>query len=483
MAHLFSRGLPDRLHTPSDALRPTPGNPWDLEHLWILRLRKQAASFSKDSPNYYAHDLEGLQSTARVHAFMTGPGVAIFEQLQASIESAEKELILITCFWAKSPSLELLAQSLQRLSDKTQKSGRPPVKVFIGFSSLSLLQKLFQTSSLGGKLYSSTEWSSELDLPTAARLPGLDITIKSVFVKPFSVMHPKFVIVDRKLAWLPSCNVSWEEWFEGAIVTSGPIVDHFVELWKDFWLQGQAPWPEIETSTAPGFAFTTSISLLATNSPNWDQGEDVEATFLPSPHHASALCLPFWPNTAYQDPPPTPLNAFLQSQIQLAQKSIYIQTPNVTSFTVLHELMSALQNGVNVSITTSARLMILEQLVTAGTTTSRCVNWLTKQHKRLLALPQDPESGTPVGRLQIWYFKKREDQISGEPSQSHIKCTIFDDAIVVLGSQNMDRASWFTSQELGVAFQSKKVVEMVKATLEKGMEGRRSLVYDSGDKN
>jgi len=47
-----------------------------------------------------------------------------------------------------------------------------------------------------------------------------------------------------------------------------------------------------------------------------------------------------------------------------------------------------------------------------------------------------------------------------------------DEEITVLGSGNMDRASWFTSQELGVAIFSQDVAREVMACIGDGLEGR-----------
>ena len=44
----------------------------------------------------------------------------------------------------------------------------------------------------------------------------------------------------------------------------------------------------------------------------------------------------------------------------------------------------------------------------------------------------------------------------------HFKSTIIADEIIVLGSGNMDRASWYTSQELGVAFASRELAAQVQ---------------------
>lgn len=96
--------------------------------------------------------------------------------------------------------------------------------------------------------------------------------------------------------------------------------------------------------------------------------------------------------------------------------------------------------------------------------------------------PLDEESGTPrLGRLEVFYYEPRASSRNetAEPVQSHLKLTIVDDSILVLGSGNMDRASWYTSQELGVAFYSTELSLEVARLLAIELEGRTKLVYDS----
>jgi phosphatidylserine/phosphatidylglycerophosphate/cardiolipin synthase-like enzyme len=174
-----------------------------------------------------------------------------------------------------------------------------------------------------------------------------------------------------------------------------------------------------------------------------------------------------------------------------AERTIRIQTPNLTAPPVLSALLKGLARGIDVSILTSARLMILEQLVTAGTTTARCIRTLVKRYKAL-----DPRAGeraydeeaamTPakIGKLSISFFEpehgyKGRGEERGEPQQSHLKMTVVDGEVVVLGSGNLDRASWFTSQELGVAVFGVEVVRGVEEAVDKAMHGRGRVVFDS----
>jgi phosphatidylserine/phosphatidylglycerophosphate/cardiolipin synthase-like enzyme len=223
--------------------------------------------------------------------------------------------------------------------------------------------------------------------------------------------------------------------------------------------------------------------------------------FLPSPHHRNPR-FSFLPWKPCPSPSPTPLNTFLLSALRNAQRYIYIQTPNLTSPPVLSALLDALDWGVNITIVTSERLMILEQLVTAGTTTKRCLNKLIKQHKSLLQRQQRHASDwtgaevfgvTRPGRLQVFFFQPQSPPMEGEdakaiaePTQSHLKLVNIDDEWTILGSGNMDRASWYTSQELGVAFWSNtdsdhtltRVGMYVGAYLRRVMHTRKKCYYD-----
>jgi phosphatidylserine/phosphatidylglycerophosphate/cardiolipin synthase-like enzyme len=99
----------------------------------------------------------------------------------------------------------------------------------------------------------------------------------------------------------------------------------------------------------------------------------------------------------------------------------------------------------------------------------------------------DEEAGAPraAGRLRVAYFRALADDGDGAdgggvPVQTHVKLSAFDGRVVVLGSGNMDRASWYTSQELGLALCDAPSVARVLAALKDGMRGRSEVFYDSG---
>jgi phosphatidylserine/phosphatidylglycerophosphate/cardiolipin synthase-like enzyme len=483
---------------------------------WFQTLKDSKDQTKSDDPNYWTSDPKTLYADSHIDSLDLGTGYTIYTNtILPAIAEAEKEVILVTCFWARSPTLDALNETLIALSDKVLRQGRK-IRVRICLSSVSLWQKLFQTSSLNGRRYPPQQWRSMFGLPDPDKLRGLEMEVKSIFVLPFSVMHPKFVIIDRTKALLPSCNVSWENWFEGCAVLrgaeSGTIVPQFVRFWLQFWARGEDlekdangeafEAPEINPPTlqtaelykSPG-SFFWSINRLQQNV-GW-----TFSLFLPSPHHRNPR-FSFLPWKPCPSPSPTPLNTFLLSALRNAQRYIYIQTPNLTSPPVLSALLHALDWGVNITIVTSERLMILEQLVTAGTTTKRCLNKLIKQHKSLLQRQQRHASDwtgaevfgvTRPGRLQVFFFQPQSPPMEGEdakaiaePTQSHLKLVNIDDEWTILGSGNMDRASWYTSQELGVAFWSNtdsdhtltRVGMYVGAYLRRVMHTRKKCYYD-----
>ena len=126
------------------------------------------------------------------------------------------------------------------------------------------------------------------------------------------------------------------------------------------------------------------------------------------------------------------------------------------------------------TIITNRRMMILEQLITSGTITEICVWKLLRRYNKMSRRTmssyhfEDVENGVDartIGLLQIGYYNP-----TVEYKRTHIKCSTIDDRVVVLGSGNMDRASWYTSQELGVAIQGEEVAKGVWKAIEGSFE-------------
>ena len=456
---------------------------------WLHNVEHTSIAADRDRPNYWRTHPVSLLTATNVHGFTFGTGFSVYtNSILPAIETAEEEVVLVTCFWAPSPILDALNNTLRNLSAKGVRTGRK-IRVRICFSSSSLFQKLLHSASLDGRTYSAGECHRKLSLPQQDEIYGLDLEVKSIFVLPFSVMHPKFIIIDRKQVLLPSCNVSWEDWYEGCLELRGRVTEQFAKFWLSFWASERDRAFTYGDNVSGNKAMKTT---QAQRNPKLLHAqrhrlEEMPSIFLPSPHHRNPQFALPWRSCL--PPPATPLNTFLLSTFVNAKNEIYIQTPNLTSPPVLSALLAALRRGVDVTILTSERLMILEQLATAGTTTRRCIKKLNKRHKALVQKwrnrdPDVVEAGLArePGDLQITFYQADPKATEGqsEPVQSHTKLTIVDSEWMIFGSGNMDRASWYTSQELCVAFFSSDFVSELRNAIDSSMRRRSRRVFVAG---
>lgn len=449
---------------------------------WLQSFNGYTSTNLQDDPNYYVSKPQTLITHSTPIRYSLGTGHQLLTSILPTCLETEHELIIVTCFWAKSTSRDAISDMLRTLSKKGLSQKRQ-IQVRICFSSRSIMQKLFQTSSLTGKIYPPSSWVEKLGLPSPDELRGLDLVVKSIFVRPFSVMHPKFILVDRNRAFMPSCNVSWESWFEGCIEIQGGICKQLFEFWDSFWARSS---PLLNDSWQKDFELKPIVQPypgldrdLITHR-NFENGSSIPTVLLPSAHHINPRFTPFSRST----PPTTPLNTFLLEAINSATSSIYMQTPNLTSRPLIRALLEALRRGVSITIITSSWLMILEQLVTAFTITEfeiwklkRRYNKLLRQHDKIRASDREIQL-IALGTLKIGYYHARTyEQGEQEPVKSHLKLTVIDEEVVVLGSGNMDRASWYTSQELGIALLDREFASSVVECTGGGLIDRVTYVH------
>ncbi|KAI9684478.1 MAG: hypothetical protein M1829_002288 [Trizodia sp. TS-e1964] len=479
--HSILHGITEQNISPPAAPEISPGSEFVIKK-WLAELKQDRDGHL----DFYPHQ---LISESSPESFLLGTGESILASIRPALENVKYELLIVTCFWAKSPSKTALCDILLNLSSKGISQGHR-IRVRICLSSLSLVQKLFQTTSPDGYVYPPSAWVKNLGLPDPSYLRGLDLQIKSIFVRPFSVMHPKYMILDRRRVFLPSCNISWEEWFEGCVQFEGALVTELLSCWGRFWGRGPG-WAFLQTPlTQQEASSNRTPEDLSLQSPASPDPEDLPRTLsctllstgsiktilLPSRHHRNPNFHPF-PFQCAPTPPHTPLNTFILTLLSQAKATLYIQTPNLTSPPVLAGILAAVRRGVSVTVVISKRMQLLEQLLTAGTTTELCVCRLGKAvrqaRRERMRRWRDMEQGAfALGALDISYYRPQQGEQTGEPVKSHLKLVAMDGEITVLGSGNMDRASWYTSQELGVAFVSAEFTDTVLKTVAKELEGR-----------
>lgn len=410
----------------------------------------------------------GLRSASCPISLVTGTGFGVYQNsIIPAIKAARREVILVTCFWAESATVTCINDALRNLSEKAQASSST-ISVRICFSSSSLARNLLLPTPKKGQNYPPSTWS-KLGLPHPDDLAGLNITITRKFFWPFGIIHSKYVIVDREVAIFPSCNVSWERWFEVAISLRGPIVGHLLSFHTGFW-DNARPLATINDLEANNETSPSVPQHPAAGRPNQTAVFSrirPSTTLLPSPHTPSLLPnhlqpgailgnLPCFPGTAHKFPS-TPLLNTTHHLLFTARSSIIMLTPNLTEPVVIDDLIQAMERGVDVHIWTNRTLMTMEQIVTAGTTTPRCLRILAKRSKTLRGSLKTAFFDDGPGAKKVPAHAKEVT-----PIKLHAKVTIVDGEKILLGSGNMDAASWKTSQELGILVESREVVEEFK---------------------
>ena len=485
-----------------------------------------------------------LLSTSTPLSYHVGTGRQllnyVFDSILTGPNAVRHELLFVTCFWAKSTSLSHLTRTLlelNRLRPISRGDRQRKLRVRICVSSLSAFQRLFHTSSENGYTYDNTAAAfKSLGLPSPEELGNLEIVIKSKFFRPLSVLHGKYVIVDRKHLYLPSCNVSWEEWLEGMSVFQGGIVDGFLQYYQRIWetsgglvqLRGLNEnegdkGDEVDSMIDPSVGATIwAPKPLPPVSIKFNTDRPSPTIFLPQPHHATfpalrfvpslistllSKCLPFQISPNDIPPPLTAQNVFMAALIRHARNKVFIQTPNLTCpylLDLIYDRFTATgESPVNIEIITCKSMMVLEQLVTTGwggpaskvdgrgknrrwgATTEACVNellWrLSAAHihedSALNVYYYTPTSDpipTPIQSLDV------EDMESSYSAweeiafarQSHVKALVVNEEVVVVGSANGDRASWFTSGEVNVMVFNGEVARGVREGLVRGVGSR-----------
>jgi len=83
---------------------------------WLTAMAEHKTSNSTDNPNYYVENISELITTSRPLSFRIGTGEQILRDVLPSVARANFEVIIVTCFYAKSSSQVALASTLEELS-------------------------------------------------------------------------------------------------------------------------------------------------------------------------------------------------------------------------------------------------------------------------------------------------------------------------------------------------------------------------------
>ena len=143
--------------------------------------------------------------------------------------------------------------------------------------------------------------------------------------------------------------------------------------------------------------------------------------------------------------------------ITYAHRTIFIQTPILTSLAIVKALKQALLKKIQMIIYLPRNMMVLESLVTGWSTTNCRVRSLQKWARR------HQETNLTVE----WFQGDSAQEFVVDRDKTHLKFMVVDEELVIVGSSNLDRASACTSGEVNVAFSDPRLAKEILSAVKK----------------
>ncbi|OZJ02257.1 hypothetical protein BZG36_05027, partial [Bifiguratus adelaidae] len=160
----------------------------------------------------------------------------IMSHCAKAIEHAEEEVIIATAYWQKGDSVNKVRDALielnRKASERTAKGGSEKVIVKILYDRSHFVKKMVTP---GYRIKIDPSEHTSIDLPDVKDVPNLSIEIVD-YHRPFlGTLHTKYIILDRKIAFLMSNNIQDRPNLEFCMQLEGPIVDSLYDMFLISW--------------------------------------------------------------------------------------------------------------------------------------------------------------------------------------------------------------------------------------------------------
>ncbi|QDI02767.1 phosphatidylserine/phosphatidylglycerophosphate/cardiolipin synthase family protein [Xanthomonas cerealis pv. cerealis] len=393
-------------------------------------------------------------------------GDAIFAKQAEMVRAAKKEVVIRTFAWdPSSPGAKMILDALldaaHSAKERESSSTGPhePIRVRLLINEgTGLAQKFMRLTSANKNRSAPKRWPSHAealvgnykksqDHKYAPLTKDVDFQVRVHQHYSSNSIHAKSVIVDGCKAAMTGANVQSRNHgetpaYDFGISMSGRVAlglrDDFVSAWNN------AENPDQETtplSKELGFSAESTTGAA---------GKGLKIALLTR--------RPDW-NILNQNNRNPQDKAFLAA-IGTAQESIQVMTPNFNAPSAIEALAQAANRGVKVQI-----------LVSKGFNDERVDNVIAggtndKAISKLAALVKNKEF------LDVRYFKNPMNPEKPVPhgntngnGASHAKFMSIDNALVILGSANMDKTSWHFSGEMNAALFDAGATRRIKSSV------------------
>ena len=445
------------------------------------------------------------------------PLIDIVRHCANMIVRAEDEVFFITSVWTPSAAQRLLKNALIELSTRAGVRGkRVTVRIMLDKAAAS---NAFDPH----RVVKPDEWTSKgVDLPGPDDIPNINLEVISMHRFVLGTLHAKFCVVDRKAAAVMSNNMEDNDNLEMMTHLQGPIVQSIYDTALITWEKGfttppspppSPPNPSHKVGTDAVHKEPVLPREAVLSIDTYHQTLAAEASYINSLYagkpgetlleatnrHLNATAkTPVKPSgpdipeehgmipyilddTAAAQPVPmamvsrpaygpvdrrsvrVPQNEAWLSLIRHAQRSIFIQTPDLNASPLLPALADALGRGVDVTYYVCFGYNDAGEMIPGqGGTNEQAAQAL---------ISSLPAVGPEQGRLHIYnYVGKDQDKPLHQSFKSrscHVKLLIADGAVAIQGSANQDTQSWYHSQEINVMVDSADICARWREAIER----------------
>jgi len=371
-----------------------------------------------------------VASTADPHLYLDGP--QIFPAFRELIASAKHDVALQTYVWEadSDPANDIIGGIADLARRRAANGATSPVIVRFAFD-VSTLGYGSQVDAL------PKAWAAVAALQLDPRYVQFELA--GVERTAFGALHKKTLVVDGRDAIITGANPQAHHdyatpWRDAGFRFSGEIAQALEDDFADTWSRAQR-WTCAGDLTGEWSACSAPTTAMER---------------LEQPLAASDACLPMLTVTRQADPTPSnridnPQDQAFLAAFAAAQTSIHIQTPNLNDDAAKQALIEAIQRGVTVDVVLSKGFNDdTEVLPGQGGTNEENVQLL---YDALVAAGVT----NACDKLRFrWHAQDGVAVLGNGAYASHAKYASIDDAIVIVGTANMDTQSWNNSREIDV---------------------------------
>ncbi|KAL4976700.1 hypothetical protein BDW66DRAFT_150852 [Aspergillus desertorum] len=466
-----------------------------------------------------------MGSNGVVPLTIVAPLPDICRHMANCIARAQKEVFLATNYWIFSDASTLITNALKELSRRAGERG-DKVVVKILYDRGDPKQVWENRLTVDEKKYTT----GKVSLPAAGEIPHLDMQVINYHRPIFGTFHAKFMIVDRRVALLQSNNIQDNDNLEMMIRVEGAIVDSLYDTALISWGKAldpplpmlyspavEAPLPSAqvyfsshceengilpqhttgdehydadiaaetrrvngqltptngETRAQPVTRLLNHTRQKSTtgDAPDGDQEDQMEPYILTPQHKPFPMALVN--REPYGSPDHTstavPQNAAWLAAVNHAERSIFIQTPNLNAEPLLEPLLGAVRRGIIVTCYLCLGYNDAGQLLPFQNGTNEMIS-----SRLYTSLETDEEKS----RLRIFNYVAKDQtrpiHNKFKKRSCHIKLMIVDETVAIqgaspnssplealtnkhhnpLGNGNLDTQSYYHSQEVNLLLDS-----------------------------